>query len=431
MKRLILAVMSLGLLAAGGGCCSCVHNAAAWRKGVAAPHVCGEGHGCGFGSGCCPCGGSCCNSCDGGCGGGCGCGCGGGCGRGHSHLGHGYGFKFPFSIQHGGQCGGGGCGGGGCFSCDCGGCNTGSCGHGGHWFGGVGHFGHTGHGGCDGWPHDGGVSRCDPCCDDGCWDHGRCDSCGAPCEDDCDRWLNDDDFGRGYQGGHAGCFGCGGCDGCGGGCGEGPRRPRCGWNLGWLDPHEWFGGCRGCGCGAAYWHEWISDPPCCHDPCDCCANWTGPTCNNGPYCGRCANAGGAGPQYGPFYGAHSQRRSSPTYARQPGRSSGEVQSYVMERPAMSAPRATTTTPRTATRVQSPAPKKPRPTGRTSTKAQQPTLAVPPGEEKVVEGSFKVVEDRAVQPSAKTATKPAPNAAPRSANRRSHKAVSSAYREPTT
>ncbi len=36
------------------------------------------------------------------------------------------------------------------------------------------------------------------------------------------------------------------------------------------------GGCSGCD-SELYWNEWHNDPPCCHDPCDECGNWVGPS----------------------------------------------------------------------------------------------------------------------------------------------------------
>lgn len=78
------------------------------------------------------------------------------------------------------------------------------------------------------------------------------------------------------------CGGCGPCGG-GGGCGCGPcgNHGVCGvfhWLFGWI------GHCGECnGCGEKYIPEW-RERPC--EPCDRCANWTGPSIHKGkPYYG--------------------------------------------------------------------------------------------------------------------------------------------------
>ncbi len=84
--------------------------------------------------------------------------------------------------------------------------------------------------------------------------------------------------------------GCGGCDSCGGGpvipCTNGTPG-GCGLGLGCIGKVLGMLSCSG-GCGETYYHDWISDPPCC-DPCDGCGNWTGEA-GAGGY-GSCAGGG--------------------------------------------------------------------------------------------------------------------------------------------
>ena len=80
---------------------------------------------------------------------------------------------------------------------------------------------------------------------------------------------------------------------CGGGCGCEPRAGAvpeagnrgcclngvffgscCGEVVGIFE--KFCGGCNGCS-GEVYWSEWHNDPPRCHEPCDCCGNFTGPS----------------------------------------------------------------------------------------------------------------------------------------------------------
>ncbi|MGE3408429.1 MAG: hypothetical protein AB7I37_16540 [Pirellulales bacterium] len=425
MNRVLIAVALAGMLSAGSGCCSCLHEAAAWRKSWSAPHVCGHSYGP-FGNGCCPCGGcgSCTNQCD-----------------------------YSESCD---SCGG---------DCGCGG-----------------HSGWLGR-----WAGDGGVDRCDPCCDDGCWDHGRCDHCGDACEDDCSMWLADD-WGRGCAVG--GCGGCGGgdCCPCGGGCcNSHVGHHNLGkWCLAELCPRNWFGGCKGGGCGKFYWNEWFSDPPCCYDPCNCCGEYTGQGCGHGLACGgcaRCESGGGyvpgtgytPGPGHsaGPGYGMRPRGEYHSAIASQPK----QVESYAMRQPRQtaSAPQRTSdvpfsfhsnsgganvggaqpSAPRTAVRPGAPAPRtSAKPTGKTSTRTarpQAPTLAKRKNqpaprhpasgaansmpqqavEETIVEGSLKVVEDRAVQPANGQSPQRSNRPAPSSAKRRVRATRTSSQYGPTT
>ncbi len=425
MKRVLIAVALAGMLSAGSGCCSCLHEAAAWRKSWAAPHVCGHSY-APFGHGCCSCG---CDTC---------------------------------TNQSGCEsCGGG------CESCG------GGCG------------GHTGWLGR--WATDGGVDRCDPCCDDGCWDHGRCDHCGEACDDDCSMWLADD-WGRGCGGGCASGGGCGGA--CGGGdccpCAGGCCNQGCGHNghlhscLAELNPFNWFGGCKGGGCGKFYWNEWFCDPPCCYDPCNCCGDYTGQVCDHGTACGGCSSCGGGisgggyvpGPSYstGPGYGMRP--RGTLQHAGTTGQPK-QIESYVMRQPrqAAAAPQAQRTsdmpftiqsnlggtrsaTPRSAVRPTAPAPRtSSKPTGKTSSKIAHPptqryamrnsqpaqrrqvtapqTLPSQEGQETVVEGSLKVVEDRAVQPAAGLSTERGSRSTPPTAKRRVRATRTTMRGEPTT
>jgi len=85
----------------------------------------------------------------------------------------------------------------------------------------------------------------------------------------------------------------GGCDSCGGAatCG------RC--HKGCVNPLSWFGRLLGMSvpCGGCdkevYYGDWISDPPDCHDPCNCHGQYTGArgaTCTS--HLQRCAARGG-------------------------------------------------------------------------------------------------------------------------------------------
>ena len=433
MSRVLIAVALAGMLSAGSGCCSCLHEAAAWRKSWAAPHVCGH-HGGPFGKGCCPCGG--CDSCTNG----------GGC----------------ETCSHGGGCGG--------------------------------------HGG---WLGDGGVDRCDPCCDDGCWDHGNCDHCGEGCNDDCSMWLADD-WGRGCgHGGGGGCLSCGGgcghggsgggllgghgCCPCGGGCDSCTNGGGCGGECGGcghgggftlsrlFGGFGCFGGCKGNGCGAFYWNEWFNDPPCCYDPCDCTGEYIGDTCEHGTACGGCptCNGGGGHGAHGGGYmpGGHAAKtRGVPYYGRATNSGQHAGESYAMRqapRTAAATSRAKTSdmpfsietnlgqgqkasmAPRTATRQSVPTTRTVTPGTRTSAKprgktsagnsrpnarqqaVRQPTPAVAPIEEKIVEGSVKVIEDRAAQPSESKVAAPVQRNAPTTAKRRVRATRTSLQREPTT
>ena len=49
------------------------------------------------------------------------------------------------------------------------------------------------------------------------------------------------------------------------------------------------------GCGEAYYHDWINEPPCA-DPCDGCGNWTGIA--SGGVCGSCSGATAMDPTCG-------------------------------------------------------------------------------------------------------------------------------------
>jgi len=111
----------------------------------------------------------------------------------------------------------------------------------------------------------------------------------------------------GCGGGNGGGCGCGTTGGCGngGGCGCGNSRqadcgcapscrskPSCGCGVCGICGR--LGKCGICGCGGGcglfkclfgctgcrgefYWSEWHNDPPRCHDPCDRCGNWIGPS----------------------------------------------------------------------------------------------------------------------------------------------------------
>ncbi|MEQ8848492.1 hypothetical protein [Botrimarina sp.] len=88
-----------------------------------------------------------------------------------------------------------------------------------------------------------------------------------------------------------GVGGCGDvCGGLCGGCGRCPVAQNVAFGLhsigaelrrllsplGLCCPGGACGGCGGCD-GELYWSEWHNDPPACHDPCDDCGNWVGPT----------------------------------------------------------------------------------------------------------------------------------------------------------
>jgi hypothetical protein len=231
---------------------------------------------------------------------------------------------------------GGGNRGGGCDQCGGGGCDA--CGGG---------YDDA----CCNTGHDEGCCN-DACCDDACCDDGCCDD---------------------------------GCGSCGGACwGDDCHRGRC---------KPW---CLLGGCGEFYWNEWFNDPPDCCDPCDCCGNNI-----NGMFTRR-----HAGPEYCDDYHGYGQG----------GYHGGGYQGEgtVIEGPAVqqnesNGPRETSHEARRPTRSALVPPQRPAPVPpqamRNSRMPQtrggrvpahrngQPTPAI--GEEQVVEGSFKVVDDKIV------------------------------------
>lgn len=236
-------------------------------------------------------------------------------------------FGFDPSGQHNCGCKLGGCGCGNCCDpgCGCGGCGCGTCCE-------------PACGCCD----CGGC--CEPCCGcgTGCFPNGRrfagqrfngccrshapvcpCVDCGGCC-DPCCGCGNCCEPGCGC--GDCGCGNC--CEpvcGCGDGCcGKGTAcRPYkcCLKNVG-------FGSCwgcalnampcrSGCGCnGEVYWNEWHNDPPCCHDPCNCCGEWNGPSAAN---CGPsgCPCEVGSAPAGGYVARPMTSPGGNAAYARNP------------------------------------------------------------------------------------------------------------------
>jgi hypothetical protein len=123
---------------------------------------------------------------------------------------------------------------------------------------------------------------CGECCEPAC----GCNSCGEPC--------------------------CGCNSGCGPSCGAGTAccpHKCCLKHVGFCTPcgHlvNTFCKCTSCnGCnGEIYWSEWHNDPPYCQDPCDCHANWIGPSGGcNGCSSGACGCEGGYAAQGAPVHG---------------------------------------------------------------------------------------------------------------------------------
>src|SRR5262245_25235113 len=156
---------------------------------------------------------------------------------------------------------------------------------------------------------------CEPSCGCGCGCNGRqfagqTWNCGCQCGPPICPCTDCNSCGCGVDSSSCGCGGCGCCEascgcgcgdccepscgcGCGDSCGCGPKYGGCffgsccGRVLGMID--RCCCGCSGCG-GEMYWSEWHNDPPCCHDPCDSCGNWSGcggcggGCCGNGGFC---------------------------------------------------------------------------------------------------------------------------------------------------
>ncbi len=173
-----------------------------------------------------------------------------------------------------------------------------------------------------------------------------------------------------------GCASCGEpCCGCGSGCatwgGSGtaccPRKcclKNCGfchalWEI--VDVCHCCCPCGGCN-GEVYWSEWHNDPPYCHDPCNNCGQWVGPSCGgcgcNGGSCnGGCTNGacgcdgGCASTQATPAKNGAAYVKHSPAY-KAPVASNGRPQqpasqmrsSYAGQKQNQSAPMRTASRP---------------------------------------------------------------------------------------
>jgi hypothetical protein len=125
--------------------------------------------------------------------------------------------------------------------------------------------------------------------------------------------------------------------------------------------------CAPCGCSGCdselYWSEWHNDPPYCHDPCNSCGQWVGPSagcggccepaCGCGNGCASCDGASGYAPPSGPMYSngaeyAKAGAPKQPTVAQkpkwQPTRTAAPAH-RIVQRAAPPAPIQTTGRPR--------------------------------------------------------------------------------------
>jgi hypothetical protein len=161
------------------------------------------------------------------------------------------------SCEPGCGCAPGGCGADCCGEVGCG-CEP-SCGCGSECSGGCQMFGGQTWNCCE--PSQVPICECTGptgCCESACGCGDVC-GCGGACEPGC------------------GCDPCGCDSGCSnrGCCLNGVLfGSYCGRFVSMFD--KLCGGCNGCS-GEVYWSEWHNDPPRCHEPCDCCGNYTGPS----------------------------------------------------------------------------------------------------------------------------------------------------------
>jgi hypothetical protein len=408
MRHVAWALVAAAVLATNTGCTGFyLQEFASWRKSLAHGACCPYGYrGCrGIHCGD-PCGergfchGQCaCDCCPDGCmpfGGGC---CQGGCWH-----------EGPGQTM---------CYGGGCRTCCDGPCrgDCGCCPCGNH--------------GCDG--------GCG-CEDLGCGNDCGCCPCGnQDCDGCCNEYSDCGDNCGGCSDGFCGCVDDGGCQGA---CWDGTcRRKKCSWL------------CKLGACGEVYWNEWVSDPPDCCDPCNCCGDYIDPLYgrHHAPpeACGDYVGHGHGDPWHGghgmtyesgmDYSMNHGRSRSSSwtvadgfnsLFAQQPQRPRRaiHVPAIGMDQPRMAAAptpaRRTFGQDRALAGATQPRTQAARHDGRVAKQSprpdiQQPTPAI---EEKVVEGSLKVVEDRAVNEPSRTAAGATEQPAPRVARQPQRKAA---------
>lgn len=219
--------------------------------------------------------------------------------------------------------------------------------------------GFLGRGGC------GGGCGCESCarCDDDC-----CPTCGTARHSRRQRVDSDDgDEGGtcsrgGACGARANCGECGdecgtcstcgtrkSCGECGDECGTCCHSNFCFHPFRWIGKLFYSGTWCGPSCGDTYWGEGISDPPACHDPCNCNGHWTG---NGG--CASCNHEGGYEGSEGYSTGS-TGRRGCASCNRGGGYQGGDAPSAAEAAPAdddaglepTPAPKAAAKTPRRA------------------------------------------------------------------------------------